>query len=112
VYFEPDATAWRDVPDDWPGKVEHGEPDVRYKMLTEPRGSVPGIQLVEFEPSHFEEAHSHPEGEVLYVLRGEMAIGDLALKAGSGVVIEKDTIYGPLRAGAGGVAFLRVGLPG
>jgi hypothetical protein len=71
---------------------------------------VPGVQLVEFEPAHFEQPHSHPEGEVLYVLRGEMSIGELRLTAGCGAVITKDTVYGPLRTGPEGARFLRVGL--
>ncbi len=110
VPFESDALPWLDVPRDWPGKVGPGEPDVRYKALTESSGAIPGIQLVEFEPGHTEQAHSHPEGEVLYLLRGEMAIGALCLRAGAGVVIERDTLYGPLRTGPEGARFLRVGL--
>jgi hypothetical protein len=110
VRFESGALPWLGVPTDWPGKVERGEPDVRYKVLTEARDAIPGIQLVEFEAGHFEQAHSHPEGEVLYVLAGEMAIGELKLGAGAGVVIERDTVYGPLRTGPAGARFLRVGL--
>jgi hypothetical protein len=110
VPFESDTLPWLGVPSDWPGKVRQGEPDVRYKILTEPKGAVPGVQLVEFEPAHFEQPHSHPEGEVLYVLRGEMSIGELRLTAGCGAVITKDTVYGPLRTGPEGARFLRVGL--
>lgn len=110
VPFEANAVPWFGVPEDWPGKVRSGEPDVRYKVLTEPRGAIPGIQLVEFEAGHFEAPHSHPEGEVLYVLRGELAIGELQLEPGAGAVIEKDTVYGPLRTGPQGASFLRVGL--
>jgi len=110
VSFESTSLPWQGVPGDWPGKVRRGEPDVRYKILTESHDSIPGVQLVEFEADHFEQAHSHPEGEVLYVLDGEMAIGELKLGAGAGVVIERDTVYGPLRTGPQGARFLRVGL--
>ena len=110
VAFEAEKLPWLGVPSDWKGKVREGEPDVRYKVLTQPVGAVPGIQLVEFEPGHFEQPHSHPEGEVLYLMRGELAIGELRLTPGSGAVIEKDTVYGPLRTGPEGATFLRVGL--
>jgi hypothetical protein len=109
TYFESGSARWLGVPEDWQGKVAPGEPDVRYKVLTEERGATPGIQLVEFDPRHFETPHSHPESEVLYVLEGEMSVGDLKLGAGSGVFIEKDTVYGPLRTGPQGARFLRVG---
>ncbi len=111
VYFEQGARDWLGVPEDWAGKVPGSEPGVRYKLLTGDGAGIPGIQLVEFEPGHHEKPHSHPESEVLYVLDGEMTLGERTLRAGAGAFIEKDTVYGPLDTAAG-VRFLRVGLGG
>ena len=36
VPFATESLPWLGVPSDWPGKVRQGEPDVRYKVLTEP----------------------------------------------------------------------------
>jgi quercetin dioxygenase-like cupin family protein len=109
VTFQADALPWLGSPADWPGKVRPGEPDVRYKMLTEPKGPVPGVQLIEFEPDHLEPPHSHPESEVFWVLRGEFAVAGVTLRPGCGAFIEKDTVY-PVQAGPEGAVFLRVGL--
>ena len=110
VFFDETSVDWLGTPNDWEGKVDEGEPDVRYKVLVEGKDSVPGVQLVEFEPAHHEKAHSHPESEVLFVLDGEMTIGGRKVRAGAGVFIEKNTQYGPLDASDSGVRFLRVGL--
>ena len=111
VYFEKDAADWLGVPDTWEGKVTAGEPGLRYKLLTHGEPGVPGIQFVEFEAGHHEGAHSHPESEVLYVLGGQMTIGELTLRPGSGAFIVQDTVYGPLDT-TEGVTFLRIGLGG
>ncbi len=110
VYFEESAVDWLEIPDAWEGKVAKGEPDVRYKLLTAGGDGVPGIQFVEFDAGHHEQAHSHAESEVLWVQSGEVTIGGHTLRAGSGAFIEKDTVYGPLIAGSDGTRFLRIGL--
>jgi quercetin dioxygenase-like cupin family protein len=109
VTFEAEGRPWLQSPADWPGKVRRGEPDVHYKVLTEAKGPVPGVQLIEFDPNHFEPGHSHPESEVFWVMRGEFRLGDTTLRAGSGAFIEKDTHYS-LQVGPEGATFLRVGL--
>jgi hypothetical protein len=109
VTFEAEARPWLGTPADWPGRVGSGEPDLRYKLLTEAKGPVPGVQLIEFDPGHVEPPHSHPESEVFWVLRGEFRLGDVTLRPGCGAFIEKDTTYS-LQTGPAGAAFLRVGL--
>jgi quercetin dioxygenase-like cupin family protein len=111
AYFEEGAVDWLEVPEEWQGKAARGEPGVRFKVLSDGASGVPGIQLIEFEPGHHENAHSHPESEILYVLDGQMRIGERTLRAGSGAFITRDTVYGPLDT-AGGVRFLRIGLAG
>ena len=84
VTFEAAARPWLESPKNWPGKVRPGEPDVHYKLLTEAKGPVPGVQLIEFDPNHFEADHSHPESEVFWVMQGEFTLGKTTLRAGWG----------------------------
>ena len=99
---------WCEAPDTWPGKAGGGEPALSYKALL-PRGpGRPNMQRTRYEPYHFEPPHSHPEDEILYLLGGELQLGDQTLFPGDALFIEKDTRYS-LRASASGAEFLRVG---
>ena len=87
-----------------------GEPDVRWQTLLPHGPGVPNVQFVEYEPGHHEKAHRHEEGEVFYVLDGELTIGGHRLRAGDGAFIPANTEYGPVIGGSEGAHFLRVGL--
>ena len=89
-------------------EVPSDSPNVEYKILSSPNGPVPGAQLSRFEPGHVTNLHSHPTSEVLYVLDGEVPIGDVRAVPGTMVFIEKETVYGPVVAGPTGAMFLRV----
>ncbi len=110
AFFDQDAIEWAGVPDDWEGKVSEGAPDLRFKALTPIAAGIPNVQFVEYDPGHNEKPHSHAEGEVFYVLDGELSIGSQVLRAGAGAFVPRDTVYGPLVAGSEGVRFLRVGM--
>jgi quercetin dioxygenase-like cupin family protein len=101
---------WREVSADWPGKAKAGEPAVIYKMLMTSEPGRPNMQRSRFDPLHFEPPHTHPEDEVIYLLKGEISFGAETLGAGDALFVPKDTRYS-LRAGAQGAEFLRVGLP-
>lgn len=107
VDFE--AQEWRGVPESWAGKAGEGDPGVRYKAFSTFSAAVPSGQLVEYEPGHLERPHSHPEDEVLYLLSGELTLGDSVLGPGAVVVIDGGTVYGPLLS-ASGCRFLRLSL--
>lgn len=97
------------IPDDhWPGKVAPDAPQVKFRTLCEGTAVRPDVRLVEYEAGHHEAAHSHDVTEVLYLLKGEIDLGGETVRAGTAVVIEKNTAYGPLQAGAEGAQFLRV----
>ena len=98
---------WQLPPNDWPGKVADDAPQVRFRTLCEGT-RLPDVRLVEYEPGHHEAAHSHGETEALYILQGEIDLGGTTVTAGTLVVIEGDTTYGPLQAGRDGARFLRV----
>ena len=99
---------WQDVPATWAGKVPSGEPDVRFKSFTIGSAAVPGGQLIEFEPGHVEAEHSHDEGELFYVLAGDLSIQDLAVGPGALVYVAGGTKYS--NRTQGGCSFLRLGM--
>ncbi len=99
---------WQTPADSWPGKVAAGQPQVKFRTLCEGSANLPDLRLVQYEPGHFEAAHSHDVTEVLYILQGELDFGGETVRAGSAIVIEKNTTYGPLKAGAEGTEFLRI----
>src|SRR5262245_16641557 len=68
----------------------------------------PWVRLAEYGPGYEEPAHSHDADEVLYILRGDATIGGARYPAGTLLFIERDTTYGPVKAGPEGFQFLLV----
>jgi hypothetical protein len=101
------ALEWSSVGNTWAGKAPDGQPGVRFKPFTIGEGSVPRGQLVEYEPGHFESAHSHGEDEILFLLSGQLSIADKQLSPGTLISIEGGTLYGPLKSEQG-CHFLRL----
>lgn len=99
---------WRGVSAAWGGKSAPGEPDVRFKPFTTPSPEVPNGQLIEYEAGHVESEHSHDEGELYYILAGDLTIQDRAVGAGAVVYIPARTRYS--NRTDGGCSFLRLGL--
>jgi quercetin dioxygenase-like cupin family protein len=95
---------------------EAGKPvwGVRTKPYFEPADTGMMLRVVEYAPDWVVEAHSHAAREVVYILNGEVSIGEERFGPGDAIQIEPNTVYGPLRAGPEGVRFLLVftGAPG
>ena len=87
---------------------------VRTRPYFEPRETGMMLRVVEYAPHWVVEAHSHAAAEVIYILDGEVGIGEERYGPGDAIHIEPNTVYGPLRAGARGVRFvlLFTGAPG
>ena len=88
-----------------------GKAGVHFKILYSTAQGGPNVQLAEYEPGHEEHPHSHPTSELLYILEGELSLGEERVGPGTMLFVEKDTVYGPLIGGQRGVKFLRVELP-
>ena len=67
-------------------------------------GSANELQLAELDyvPGAEAVVHKHDDDEIIYVLRGEMHLGDHVLGPGSSVYIPGDTYYG-FKAGPEGL---------
>ena len=95
---------WREADPSWPGKARPNEPGLRYKSLME----APNIKRVQYEPEHFEAPHSHNDDEIIYLLAGQIYLGDRVVAAGDCLFVPKNTRYS-LRAGPQGAEFVRLG---
>lgn len=87
---------------------------IRTKPYFDPADVGVLLRLVEYAPGYIAEAHSHAAPEIVYILDGEITIGEQRLGAGDAYHIDPNTVYGPLRAGPDGVRFvlLFTGVPG
>lgn len=110
VFLDTAEMEWLLPPSVWEGTAAAGEPSLRYKRFSTGVPGVPVLQLVEYEPDHFEKEHSHPGSEMLFVLDGEATIGGRLVGPGGLVYVEGGTTYGPIKGGPNGMRFLRIDL--
>src|ERR1700686_319951 len=96
------------------GGAEPAQWAVRPQPYFEPAEIGMMVRVVEYAPDYLVEAHSHSASEVIYILNGQVSIGENRFGPGDAIHIEPNTMYGPLRAGAEGVRFLLLftGVPG
>ncbi len=87
---------------------------VRTKPYFEPGDVGMMLRVVEYAPQWVVEPHSHAAGEIIYILGGEVSIGQDRFGPGDAIHIEPNTVYGPLKAGPEGVRFVLMftGTPG
>jgi quercetin dioxygenase-like cupin family protein len=64
------------------------------------------LRLVRYAPGYTEPAHSHGSSEVIYLVSGDLRIGDQQYVAGDALYLEAHTVYGPLSAGESGTEFV------
>ena len=67
-----------------------------------------------YDPGLVIEKHSHLADEVIYVLEGELRVGERVCPAGTALVLERGTPFGPVIAGPRGAVLFEVfsGEPG
>jgi hypothetical protein len=108
TYIDIESMDWLEVTDAWSGKVDPGEPDVRFKQFETGSDVVPRGQLVQYERGHCERAHSHRESELLFILDGDATVAGVPVRPGALIYIEGGTTYGPIQGGENGLRFLRL----
>lgn len=64
------------------------------------------VALTRYDPGLVLERHAHASDHLLYVLDGELTVGDRVCPAGTLVVLDQGVAFGPLVAGPTGVTFL------
>ena len=63
---------------------------------------------VNYAAGYTEPPHSHTVDEIIYIMEGELQVGDTRYIAGDTLWIEANTVYGPLTAGPQGMTFLLI----
>jgi hypothetical protein len=66
------------------------------------------VVLGRYDPHVVIERHGHASDHLVYVLEGELVVGDRPCPPGTLVVLEVGAAFGPLVAGAGGALLLEV----
>jgi hypothetical protein len=72
------------------------------------RSDVGNILYTFYDPGLVLERHGHVGDQVIYVIDGDVMIGDQPARKGSTIVLEKNTPFGPLVAGEKGALILEV----
>ena len=63
-----------------------------------------------YDPNLIVERHAHQADQVIFVLDGEMTVGDRFCPKGTAIILETGAVFGPLVAGPEGAELLEVGL--
>ena len=95
-------------PDSTPGQSPEGMPEVTIRSIFPGADGMPEVFVVTRAPGFVGPVHSHSQDEVIYVLEGDMTVGDYSCPKGTAIFVERDTMYGPLRSGPRGVTFLNI----
>ncbi len=61
-----------------------------------------------YDPGLVLDRQSHLGDEVIYVIEGDLMVGDQHAVAGATIILEQGTAFGPLRAGQNGTTILEV----
>ena len=64
------------------------------------------VAYTRYDPGFIIARHAHKSDALIFILEGEVTIGDRSCPPGTLVVLEKDTFFGPLIAGPQGCTFL------
>jgi len=80
----------------------HGDRRVAGHLKIIERSAARVVVYTRYDPGLIIEKHSHLANEVLFVLEGELIVGDRVCKAGTTLVLEKGTPFGPVIAGPEG----------
>lgn len=79
--------------------------DARIAYFEEGTDNSPQLFRVRHDPGVVTDIHAHDEDEIIYVMEGEMIVGNRVLKPGSSVYVAGNTLYG-FKAGPNGLTFL------
>ena len=82
----------------------HGERRVAGHLRIIEQSPERVVAYTRYDPGLVIERHSHLSNEVIFVVEGELRVGDVACPAGTTLVLEAGTPFGPIEAGPEGAA--------
>jgi quercetin dioxygenase-like cupin family protein len=71
---------------------------------------TPGLMVLyaRYDPGMLTERHGHRSDHIVYVLEGEITVGDVVCRPGTNIVLEEGAVFGPLEAGPQGALLLEI----
>lgn len=71
---------------------------------------TPGLMVLyaRYDPGMLVERHGHRSDHIVYVLEGEITVGDVVCRAGTNIVLEQGAVFGPIEAGSDGAFLLEI----
>lgn len=66
------------------------------------------VLYAKYDPGFLTERHGHLSDHIVYVLQGEVTIGDEVCGPGTNVVLDRGAVFGPIEAGPDGALMLEV----
>jgi quercetin dioxygenase-like cupin family protein len=70
----------------------------------------PGLVVLyaRYDPGMLTERHGHRSDHIVYVLEGDITVGDVVCRSGTNIVLEEGAVFGPLEAGPDGALLLEI----
>ncbi len=66
------------------------------------------VLYARYDPGMLTERHGHLSDHIVYVLDGEITVGEVICRAGTNIVLEKGAVFGPIEAGPAGALLLEI----
>ena len=66
------------------------------------------VLYARYDPGMLTERHGHMSDHVVYVLEGEITVGDARCRPGTNIVLQKGATFGPIEAGQDGALLLEI----
>jgi quercetin dioxygenase-like cupin family protein len=66
------------------------------------------VLYARYDPGMLTERHGHLSDHIVYVLEGEITVGDVRCQPGANIVLEKGAVFGPIEAGPEGALLLEI----
>ena len=66
------------------------------------------VLYARYDPGMLIERHGHMSDHIVYVLEGEITVGDERCEPGTNIVLEQGAVFGPIEAGANGALMLEI----
>jgi hypothetical protein len=98
-----DDVEWQEVK-----AQQHG--DVRVAIWEKYLEWTPELMVLyaRYDPGMLTERHGHMSDHIVYVLEGQITVGDVVCRPGTNIVLEHGAAFGPIEAGPTGALLLEI----
>lgn len=84
----------------------HGERRVGVQLKFLEWNASRMVAYTYYDPGLILERHGHSSDAIIFVIEGDITVGDRPCPAGTLIILEKGAVFGPIEAGADGCTFL------